>query len=134
MISDVADVDDVLAEKFINEEPISVDELRAAIRRATLALKMTPVMCGSAIKNKGVQLLLDGVVHYLPRPTEVLNEGHDQAKGEEKVLVESDASKPFVGLAFKLQQDKYGQLTYFRVYQGTVSAGRHHLQRVERDA
>jgi elongation factor G len=123
MISDVADVDDVLAEKFINEEPISVDDLRAAIRRATLALKMTPVMCGSAIKNKGVQLLLDGVVHYLPRPTEVLNEGHDQAKNEEKVLVESDPTKPFVGLAFKLQQDKYGQLTYFRVYQGTVSAG-----------
>ena len=123
MISDVADVDDVLAEKFINEEPISVDDLRAAIRRATLSLKMTPVMCGSAIKNKGVQLLLDGVVHFLPRPTEVLNEGHDQLKGEEKVLVESDPTKPFVGLAFKLQQDKYGQLTYFRVYQGTVSAG-----------
>jgi elongation factor G len=123
MISDVADVDDILAEKFINEEPISVDDLRAAIRRATLALKMTPVMCGSAIKNKGVQLLLDGVVHFLPRPTEVLNEGHDQLKGEEKVLVESDPTKPFVGLAFKLQQDKYGQLTYFRVYQGTVSAG-----------
>jgi len=82
----VADVDDVLAEKFINEEPISVDDLRAAIRRATLALKMTPVMCGSAIKNKGVQLLLDGVVYYLPNPTEVVNEGHDQAKGEEKVV------------------------------------------------
>jgi elongation factor G len=123
MIADVADVDDVLAEKFINEEPISVDDLRAAIRRATLALKMTPVMCGSAIKNKGVQLLLDGVVHYLPRPTEVLNEAHDQSKGEEKVVVDSDPTKPFVGLAFKLQQDKYGQLTYFRVYQGTVSAG-----------
>ena len=123
MISEVADVDDILAEKFINEEPISVDELRAAIRRATLALKMTPVMCGSAIKNKGVQLLLDGVVHYLPRPTDVLNEGHDQLKGEERVVVESDPSKPFVGLAFKLQQDKFGQLTYFRVYQGTVTAG-----------
>ena len=123
IIHDVADVDDVLAEKFINEEPISVDDLRAAIRRATLALKMTPVMCGSAIKNKGVQLLLDGVVHYLPHPTEVLNEAHDQTKGEEKVVVESDPTKPFVGLAFKLQQDKYGQLTYFRVYQGTVSAG-----------
>ena len=123
IIHDVADVDDTLAEKFINEEPISVDELRAAIRRATLALKMTPVMCGSAIKNKGVQLLLDGVVNYLPNPTEVVNEAHDQEKGEEKVVVETDPTKPFVGLAFKLQQDKYGQLTYFRVYQGTVSAG-----------
>ena len=123
IVHDVAEVDDVLAEKFINEEPVSIDELRAAIRRATLALKMTPVMCGSAIKNKGVQLLLDGIVHYLPRPTEVVNEAHDQNKGEEKVVIESDATKPFVGLAFKLQQDKYGQLTYFRVYQGTVKAG-----------
>jgi elongation factor G len=123
IIQDVADVDDELAEKFLAEEPVSVDELRAAIRRATLALKMTPVMCGSAIKNKGVQLLLDGVVHYLPRPTEVLNEAHDQSNNEAKVVVESDPTKPFVGLAFKLQQDKYGQLTYFRVYQGTITAG-----------
>ena len=123
MISDVADVDDELAEKFINEEEITVDILRAAIRRATLALKMTPVMCGSAIKNKGVQLLLDGVVHFLPNPKEVLNEGHDQAANEAKIVVESDPTKPFIGLAFKLQQDKYGQLTYFRIYQGTITAG-----------
>jgi elongation factor G len=123
IIAQVADVDDELAEKFINEEPVSDKELRAAIRRATLALKMTPVMCGSAFRNKGIQLLLDAVVHYLPNPTEVVNEGHDQDKSEEKVLIESDPSKPFVGLAFKLQQDKYGQLTYFRVYQGSVTSG-----------
>ena len=123
IIQDVADVDDILAEKFLNEEPISLEELRAAIRRATLALKMTPVMCGSAIKNKGVQLLLDAVVYYLPNPTEVVNEGHDQNKGEEKIVLPSDPTQPFVGLAFKLQQDKFGQLTYFRVYQGTVKTG-----------
>jgi elongation factor G len=123
IITQVADVDDLLAEKFINEEPVSDDELRAAIRRATLALKMTPVMCGSAFRNKGVQLLLDGVVHYLPNPTEVTNEGHDQDKNEEKIVIESDSNKPFVGLAFKLQQDKYGQLTYFRIYQGKVTTG-----------
>jgi elongation factor G len=123
IIAQVADVDDVLAEKFINEEPVSTEDLRAAIRRATLSLKMTPVMCGSAIKNKGVQLLLDGVIHYLPNPKEVLNEAHDQTNHEEKIVVESDSSKPFVGLAFKLQQDKYGQLTYFRIYQGQVTAG-----------
>jgi len=123
IVAQVADVDDVLAEKFINEEPISDDELRAAIRRATLALKMTPVMCGSAVRNKGVQLLLDAVIHYLPNPTEVVNEAHDQEKGEEKIVIESDSTKPFVGLAFKLQQDKYGQLTYFRVYSGSVSSG-----------
>ncbi len=67
--------------------------------------------------------MLDAVVYYLPNPTEVVNEAHDQNKNEEKIVIESDPTKPFVGLAFKLQQDKYGQLTYFRVYQGTVSAG-----------
>jgi len=123
IVQQVADVDDALAEKFINEEPVSNDELKAAIRRATLALKMTPVMCGSAIKNKGVQLLLDGVVAYLPNPMEVVNEGHDQDANEAKVVIQSDSSKPFVGLAFKLQQDKYGQLTYFRIYQGSVTSG-----------
>jgi elongation factor G len=123
IVQKVADVDDELAEKFINEEPVSVEELRAAIRRATLALKMTPVMCGSAFRNKGVQLLLDGVMYYLPNPMEVVNEAHDQSKGEEKIIIESTPNKPFVGLAFKLQQDKYGQLTYFRIYQGTVTTG-----------
>jgi elongation factor G len=123
IVQQVADVDDALAEKFLAEEPVSTEELRAAIRRATLSLKMTPVMCGSAYKNKGVQLLLDAVTYYLPNPKDVVNEGHDQAKGEEKVVIDSDPTKPFVGLAFKLQQDKYGQLTYFRIYQGTISAG-----------
>jgi elongation factor G len=123
IIHQVADVDDALAEKFLAEEPVSVDELRAAIRRATLALKMTPVMCGSAFRNKGVQLLLDAVVYYLPNPSEVVNEGHDQNNAEQKIVIDSDSSKPFVGLAFKLQQDKYGQLTYFRIYQGQVTTG-----------
>ncbi|RYZ61436.1 MAG: GTP-binding protein, partial [Proteobacteria bacterium] len=108
IIADVSDVDDTLAEKFLAEEEITTEDIRAAVRRATIALKMTPVMCGSAIKNKGVQLLLDGVVHYLPQPAEVLNEAHDQTNAEQKVVIESDATKPFVGLAFKLQQDKYG--------------------------
>jgi elongation factor G len=123
IVQQIADVDDTLAEKFLNEEPVTTEELRAGIRRATIALKMTPVMCGSAYKNKGVQLLLDAVTYYLPNPKEVLNEAHDQTKGEEKIVIDSDPTKPFVGLAFKLQQDKYGQLTYFRVYQGTISAG-----------
>jgi elongation factor G len=119
----VADVDDKLAEKFLAEEPISTEELRAAIRRATLALKMTPVMCGSAFRNKGVQNLLDGVLYYLPNPTEVENIAHDQANNEAKVVLTSDPNKPFVGLAFKLQKDQYGQLTYFRVYQGKIGMG-----------
>jgi elongation factor G len=123
IIQQLADVDDEMADKFLNEQPVTTEEIRAAVRRATLALKMTPVMCGSAFKNKGVQLLLDAVTYYLPCPTDVVNEAHDQDNAEAKVIMESDTAKPFVGLAFKLQQDKYGQLTYFRVYQGKISAG-----------
>jgi elongation factor G len=123
IIERVADVDEQLAEKFLTEEPVSDDELRAAVRRATLALKMTPVMCGSAFRNKGVQLLLDAVCAYLPNPKEVVNEAFDQAKNEEKLVLQSEPDKPFVGLAFKLTQDKFGQLTYVRIYQGQVATG-----------
>ncbi len=123
IIEGVAEVDDTLAEKFLNGDEVSDDELRDAIRRATLALKMTPVMCGSAIKNKGVQLLLDGVCMFLPNPTEVKNEAYDQSGSETKFVLDSDPNKPFVGLAFKLTKDKYGQLTYLRVYQGTLRTG-----------
>ena len=123
MIEMVAEVDDKLAEKFIGGEEVSADELRAAIRRATIALKMTPVMCGSAYKNKGVQVLLDQVCALLPSPPEVENVALDQRNAEAKVILKSDFSMPFVGLAFKLQQDQYGQLTYFRIYQGTVKMG-----------
>ena len=97
--------------------------IRAAIRRVTIALKMTPVFIGSAYKNKGVQLLLDGVNMYLPNPKEVTNIALDQNKKEEKVILEADAKKPFVGLAFKLEDGRYGQLTYMRIYQGTLSKG-----------
>jgi len=123
IIEGVANVDDVLAEKFVHDQPISNEELWAAIHRATVALKMTPVMCGSAYKNKGVQLLLDAVTRYLPNPKEVTNEAHDQKNNEAKVLLESDPSKPFVGLAFKLEDGRYGQLTYMRMYQGRITKG-----------
>jgi elongation factor G len=123
IIEMVAEVDDQLAEKFIGGEEVTATELRAAIRRATIALKMTPVMCGSAYKNKGVQVLLDQVCALLPSPPEVENIALDQRNAEAKVKLESDPTKPFVGLAFKLQQDQYGQLTYFRIYQGTVKTG-----------
>ncbi len=123
IIEGVANVDDTLAEKFLSDQPISNDELKAAIRRATIGLKMTPVMCGSAYKNKGVQLLLDAVASYLPNPTEVVNEGHDQKNNEAKVTLESRPDKPFVGLAFKLEDGRYGQLTYMRMYQGHIAKG-----------
>ena len=123
LIEDVAEVDDILAEKYIEGEEITEEDIHAAIRRATIALKMTPVMCGSAFRNKGVQLLLDAVCAYLPNPSENHHEAFDQDGGEHKIELTANASQPLVGLAFKLTQDKYGQLTYFRVYQGTVRTG-----------
>jgi len=123
MITSIAEVDSAMEEKFLMEQEPTTEELRAAIRRATLALKATPVFMGSAYKNKGVQLLLDGVTMFLPNPTEVTNIALDQDKGEEKVILESDPKKPFVGLAFKLEDGRYGQLTYMRIYQGSVGKG-----------
>ncbi|HEY4188284.1 MAG TPA: elongation factor G [Polyangia bacterium] len=123
MIASIADHDDEMAEMFLSEQSPSFEQLQAAIRRATISLKMTPVFIGSAYKNKGVQLLLDGVLAYLPNPAEVQNLALDQNKNEEKVILESDPKKPFVGLAFKLEDGKYGQLTYMRVYQGSLAKG-----------
>ncbi|HZH03182.1 MAG TPA: elongation factor G, partial [Myxococcaceae bacterium] len=123
IVEGVANVDDALAELFLSDQPVSNDQLKAAIRRATLALKMTPVMCGSAYKNKGVQLLLDAVAAYLPNPSEVVNQALDQKANEAKVILDSSPDKPFVGLAFKLEDGRYGQLTYMRIYQGKVAKG-----------
>ena len=98
-------------------------ELRAAIRRATIALKMTPVMCGSAYKNKGVQLLLDAVRRLPAEPDRGRQRGArpEEQRGEGHPRVDPD--KPFVGLAFKLEDGRYGQLTYMRIYQGKVAKG-----------
>ena len=123
MIAAIADHDEIIADKFLGEQEVNVQELQAAIRRVTIALKMTPVFIGSAYKNKGVQLLLDGVNMYLPNPTEVQNIALDQNNKEEKVILESAPKKPFVGLAFKLEDGRYGQLTYMRVYQGSLNKG-----------
>ncbi|RKH54104.1 elongation factor G [Corallococcus llansteffanensis] len=124
MIEGVANVDDTLGEAFLTDpDSITEKQLREAVRRATIALKMTPVMCGSAYKNKGVQLLLDAVCSYLPNPKEATNEALDQKNNEAKIILESDPEKPFVGLAFKLEDGRYGQLTYMRIYQGRVTKG-----------
>ena len=123
MIGKLADVDDLIAEKFLMEEEPTVEELRAAMRKGVIALKLVPVFCGSAYKNKNVQHLLDAVTYYLPNPSEKIEHALDLSKGEEKFPLVTDDHKPLVMLAFKLQETQFGQLTYMRVYQGTVRKG-----------
>ena len=110
---------DELTEAIL-EDRVTEALIRAAIRKGTIELKLTPVFMGSAYKNKAVQKLLDGVVDYLPDPTEVVNEALDLANDEQKVLLSIDNDKPTVALAFKLEDGRYGQLTYLRVYQGKL--------------
>jgi elongation factor G len=114
--------DDALAEAIL-EEKVTPELIRAAVRRSTIALKIAPVMMGSAYKNKGVQLLLDGVNSYLPAPDQVENNAVNLDKNEEKVTLSSDATAPLISLAFKLEDGRFGQLSYVRVYQGQLAKG-----------
>ncbi|XP_036392767.1 elongation factor G, mitochondrial [Megalops cyprinoides] len=125
LVECVANADEVLGEMFLEERVPTVDDLKAAVRRATLQRSFTPVMVGSALKNKGVQPLLDGVLEYLPNPTEVKNYAilnEEDSSETSKILMDPtrDDSHPFVGLAFKLEAGRFGQLTYIRVYQGCL--------------
>ena len=124
MVEKIAETDDALTHKYLQEKEISVSELKAALRAATLSYKLVPVLTGSALKNKGVQLVLDAVVDYLPSPVDLPPiKGIDQKTGAE-ITREAKDDAPFSALAFKLQTDPYvGQLTFFRVYSGTLSAG-----------
>ena len=124
LIEAVADVDDDLMEKYLEGEEISVDELKAAIRRATLALQFYPVLAGSAYKDKGVQMMLDAVVDYLPGPLDVKPYIATDPKTGEEVDLIADDSKPFAALAFKIMTDPFvGRLTFMRVYTGTLQSG-----------
>ncbi|KAJ5764512.1 Elongation factor G [Penicillium manginii] len=120
LIETLADVDDEIAELFLDEKEPTPDQLKAAIRRSTINLKFTPVFMGSALANKSVQPMLDGVIDYLPNPAEVENLALDQKRNEASVKLVPYNSLPFVGLAFKLEESNFGQLTYIRVYQGTL--------------
>ncbi|KPP60839.1 elongation factor G, mitochondrial-like [Scleropages formosus] len=125
LVESVANADEALGEMFLEERTPTAPELKAAIRRATIRRLFTPVLVGSALKNKGVQPLLDAVLDYLPNPTEVKNYAilnHEDSSETTKVLMDPtrDASQPFVGLAFKLEAGRFGQLTYVRVYQGCL--------------
>lgn len=123
MVEALSDFDDTIAEKFLMEEEVTAEELIPIIRRETINLKITPLYCGSAMKNKGVQVLLDAVGMFLPSPNDVKNEGLDQSQNEAKIELIPERTKPFVGLAFKLEDGRFGQLTYMRIYQGGVKKG-----------
>ena len=123
MIETLADVDEEIAEIFLDEREPTVEQLRAAVRRATISLKFTPVFMGSALADKGVQPMLDAVCDYLPNPSEVENLALDRRRAEAPVKLVSYNSLPFVGLAFKLEESNFGQLTYIRVYQGRLRKG-----------
>jgi elongation factor G len=124
LIETVATLDEDLLEKFVGEEEITVDELRAAIRKATIAGDLVPVLNGSAFKNKGVQPLLDAVVLYLPSPLDIPPVSGSSLKGDEVLTRAANDKEPFAALAFKIMTDPHvGKLTYFRVYSGTLDKG-----------
>jgi len=124
LIETLADVDDDVMVKYLDGEELSVAEIKAAIRRATIASKANPVLCGSAFKNKGVQPMLDAVVDYLPSPLDVPAIEGTAADGETPILRKPSAADPFSALAFKIQTDKHlGKLTYVRIYSGTLDSG-----------
>ncbi|AET37746.1 Mef1p Ecym_1525 [Eremothecium cymbalariae DBVPG len=123
LIETLADVDDEMAEVFLDEKEPTVEQIKNAIRRATIARKFTPILMGSALANTGVQPVLDSIIDYLPDPSEVLNTALDISKNEAKVNLIPSSVQPFVGLAFKLEEGRYGQLTYIRVYQGKLKKG-----------
>ncbi|KAG8789700.1 Elongation factor G, mitochondrial [Serendipita sp. 397] len=125
LIEQLAEVDEQISDAFLNDLPITTEMLVAGIRRATIARKFTPVFLGSAVKNTAVQPLLDGVCNYLPTPSDTVTSALDFSKpaGEQSVDLIPAAEAPMVALAFKLEEGRYGQLTYMRVYQGSIKKG-----------
>ncbi len=124
MVEAICETDESLMEKFFGEEEISEEELKAALRKACIACEIIPVFCGSAYRNKGVQKLLDGVIEYMPAPTDIpAIKGIDPETGEETERHSSD-EEPFSALAFKIMNDPFvGKLAFFRVYSGTLDSG-----------
>eukprot|EP01039_Chlorochromonas_danica_P004539 gene4537-4977_t len=123
LIERLAEIDEEVGEIFLNDAVPTVEQIRQAIRRQTIACRFVPVCMGSAFKNKGVQLLLDAVNYYLPAPAEKHNTAFNLAKNEEKVDLKCSNEDPLVALAFKLEESRFGQLTYLRVYQGVIKKG-----------
>ncbi|MGE5827187.1 MAG: elongation factor G [Micromonosporaceae bacterium] len=124
LLETLSEADDAILERYLDGEDIPVSDLKAAIRRATIAGKLNPVLCGSAFKNKGVQPMLDAVVDFLPSPLDIPAIDGTATDGETPLLRKSSVSEPFAALAFKIQTDRHlGKLTYVRVYSGRLEAG-----------
>jgi elongation factor G len=124
LIDVVSQFDEVVLEKYVSEEEITTNDLRNAIRAATVSGEVVPILCGTAFKNKGVQPLLDAVVDYLPSPIDIPPVSGTDMKGESVIERKASDDEPFAALAFKIMSDPYvGKLTYFRVYSGKLSAG-----------
>jgi len=124
MLEALADTDDTIMEKYLGKEEISVDEIKAALRKGTLEMKLTPVLCGSAFRNKGVQLLLDAIVDYLPSPLDIPPIAGKVPSSDSVIVRHANDSEPFSALAFKIMTDPFvGQLTFIRVYSGVLNAG-----------
>ncbi len=124
LVESLGEVDDEILEKFIHGQPISSKDLKEAIRRQTLALKVFPVLCGTAFKNKGVQPLLDAVIDYLPSPVDVPAVEGSTPEGDEPLVRPATDDAPFAALVFKIMTDSFvGQLAFFRVYSGSLKSG-----------
>jgi elongation factor G len=124
LLETLSEADDTILEKYLEGDQLSVDEIKAGIRRATIAGKLNPVLCGSAFKNKGIQPMLDAVVDYLPSPLDVPAIAGTATDGETPVERKPSVAEPFAGLAFKIQTDPHlGKLTFVRIYSGRVESG-----------
>lgn len=124
IVEKAADLDEVLGEKFLNEEELTIEEIKAAIRKGTIERKVTPAFCGTAFKNKGIQVLLDAVLDYLPSPADIPPVEGLVPGTEEKELRKAEVSEPFSGLIFKLMNDPFvGILSFIRVYSGQLKSG-----------
>ncbi len=124
LVEKVSETDDALTEKYLNGEEISIEELKTALRKAVIAVKIVPVLTGTALRNKGVQLVLDAVTEYLPSPIDIPPVKGTKPKDGSEIERKADNSEPFAALAFKVATDPFvGQLTFFRVYSGTLKAG-----------
>ena len=124
MLESIAEFDEQLLDDYLHEKPYTADDLRRALRNGTILGKITPVLCGSAFKNKGVQPLLDAVVDFLPAPVDKPPVQGQELKTFAHVTRKPTDDEPFSALAFKIATDPYvGKLTFFRVYSGTVKTG-----------